>query len=111
MVKVFGAIIYGDAVKVHPTKIQAMLDWPAPSRITELRGFFEITGYYIKCVQDYGVITSHLTNLLRKGKFCWDVVANVAFEKLNTTMTTTMINTMTLILPKFAILFFIQTDA
>lgn len=106
-IEYLGHIITALGVKVDQSKIQAMLDWPRPATITELRGFLGLTGYYRKFVQNYGLIARNLTNLLKKGRFLWDSNAEEAFHKLKTAMTTTP----TLALPNFTLPFLIQTDA
>ena len=94
-------------VKADRQKISAMLDWPMPTMITELRGFLGLTGYYRKFVRSYGLIARPLTNLLHKGQFTWTEEANKSFTELKQALTSTP----TLALPNFSLPFVIETDA
>ncbi|KAL5581585.1 hypothetical protein UlMin_014027 [Ulmus minor] len=102
-----GHIVTAHGVKVDQTKIQAMLDWPRPTNISELCGFLGLTGYYRKFVRNYGILARPLTNLLKKGQFGWTAEAETSFKLLQQAMTTTP----TLAMPNFQQPFTIESDA
>jgi hypothetical protein len=64
-----GHIISALGVQVHLEKIRAILDWPTPRNVTELRSFFGLCNYYRKFVRGFSQVGAPLTDLTRHGDF------------------------------------------
>ena len=85
-VKYMGHIVSHEGVKVYPNKIKAMMDWPIPKTLKNLRGFLGLTGYYSKFVWNYGRIVAPLTTITKKDAFSWTPEETQAFEQLKEVM-------------------------
>jgi hypothetical protein len=56
---------------VHQEKIRAILDWPTPRNVIELRSFFGLCNYYRKFVRGFSQLGAPLTDLSRHGAFIY----------------------------------------
>ncbi|XP_059071134.1 uncharacterized mitochondrial protein AtMg00860-like [Cryptomeria japonica] len=66
-----GHIISVDGVRMDPEKIRAIIEWPTPENLTQLRGFLSLCGFYHRFVNGYSRHAAPLTNLMKKGAFIW----------------------------------------
>ena len=72
-VSFLGYVVSVEGIRVDPVKIEAIMNWNPPRNVTKVRSFLGLAGSYQRFVQEFSVIASSLTRLLRKGvKFEWD---------------------------------------
>ncbi|XP_028090574.1 uncharacterized protein LOC114290798 [Camellia sinensis] len=101
-------VITKEGVSVDPHKIEAIVNWPTPTNVTEVRSFLGLAGYYRRFVKDFSKIVVPLTQLTQKGVlFEWSEQREFAFQELKTRLTTTPI----LALPSGTKGFVISSDA
>ena len=106
-IEYLGHIVTATGVQADPQKLEAMVHWPVPSNLKQLRGFLGLTGYYRLFIAGFAFIAAPLTVLLRREAFLWGPKAELAFAKLKEAMTHAPV----LRLPDFTRDFVIETDA
>lgn len=103
-----GHIISELGISVDPKKIEAIMDWPQPKTVTEVRSFLGLAGYYRKFVEGFSSIAIPLTKLTQKNsKFNWNEGCKKSFEILKERLAYAPI----LVLPEEGKNFTIYSDA
>jgi hypothetical protein len=73
-------VLFEDGISVDPTKVQEVLDWKAPTTVTEVQSFLDLVGYYRRFIPDFSKIIKPMTRLLQKDeKFVWTPKYEEAF--------------------------------
>ena len=88
-------------------KICAIIEWPTPMNLTQLRGFLRLCGFYRRFVSGYSRHAAPLTDLMRKGAFLWTLEAQKCFDKFKELTTSCPV----LALPNFSKPFELHYDA
>lgn len=107
-VRYLGFIVGNGQIKTDPEKIRAIIDFPVPSSVKQLRSFLGLSGWYRRFINNFASISFDLTELLKKGKtFCWNERAQASFERLKSMLTSTPV----LVTPDFNKRFILLCDA
>lgn len=60
-----GHIVLAEGIATDPSKVEAVVSWPRPQTVTELRSFLGFCGYYRRFVKDFSRLCQPLNELLR----------------------------------------------
>jgi hypothetical protein len=77
---------------VDLARIEAIMEWPMPTIVIEVRSFMGLAGYYRRFVEGFSKITNTIMELQKKNKkFLWTEKCMEAFRRLKELLTTTPI--------------------
>ncbi len=78
-----GHVVSREGTKPDPGKIDAVLRFPAPKTVTNVRSFLGLTGYYRKYIRAYSRMAGPLFELTKKDvMFVWDQNCQRAFDDM-----------------------------
>ncbi|GFT68692.1 retrovirus-related Pol polyprotein from transposon 297 [Nephila pilipes] len=88
-VSYLGHVISSEGVKTDPEKIIAVVDWPHPETVNELRSFLGLCTYYRRFVRNFSTIARPLHTLTEaKSNFNWTEDCLKYFNSLKQPLTT-----------------------
>ena len=108
-IRYLGHIVSRQGIQADPDKTSAMISFPVPSDIKELRQFLGLTNYYRRFIKGYSSIAEPLHKLTRKteGGFKWNSECQNAFQHLKHLLVSPPI----LAYPQFQLPFVVTSDA
>ena len=103
-----GFLVCKEGLRVVPTKVKAIADFPVPTSVKSLQTFLGMVGYYRRFLYQFATIAAPLTDLLRKDSpFVWTDAQQNAFELLKKALQ----NPPILVFPNYNEPFTLITDA
>eukprot|EP00253_Pinus_taeda_P024068 PITA_24068 len=87
-----GHIVGGGELKIDPSKVEVILNWPNPNIVTEVRSFLGATQYWRKFIANFSSIAAPLHALTSVKKvFHWGNVQHKAFDALKQKIISTLV--------------------
>ena len=79
-----GFVILVDGLKMDLEKVKAILEWPTPENVSEVRLFYGLASFYRKFIKNFSVIYNAMTEIMRgdKKEFKWTHGVDKSFETL-----------------------------
>jgi hypothetical protein len=87
-----GFLVNKDGIHVDPAKVKAVVKWPAPKSIREMRAFLGLTDFYRRFISGYVALAKPLHELIKKEQnfqgWEWPLEAMDAFQQLKDRLVT-----------------------
>ena len=101
-VSFLGHVVSECGIATDPKKIKAVVEWPVPKTVREVRAFLGLAGYYRRFVTHFASIADPLNAMMGKGKkFIWTVETQKSFDRLKSALTSPPVLAMPLDLGDF----------
>lgn len=107
-VNYLGYVLGNGGISTDPEKVTAIMNWPVPKNLKQVRGFLGLAGWYRRFIENFSTTVAPITDILStKKKFSWTTEAQHAFDRIKILLTTAPV----LANPDFSKKFFLHCDA
>ncbi|MCO5555335.1 hypothetical protein L7F22_008881 [Adiantum nelumboides] len=107
-IQYLGHIISKLGIRMDPSKLEVIKEWPNPRNLHELRSFIGMCAYYRRFIENFSLIAGPLHDLTKKNvKYVWTERKQETFDKLKQKLTSQSV----LVLPDLSKPFEVQCDA
>ena len=103
-----GYEVSGEGIHASPEKVKAIVNWPKPQTVHDVRSFLGLASYYRRFIHGFSQVESPLTELTRGNvKWRWEQAQERSFLAMKIALATAPV----LRLPDFDHQFVVTTDA
>ena len=82
-IQYLGHIISEEGISMGPEKIEAIMNWPTPRNVTDVRSFMGLVGYYRRFIEGFSKVAHAIPSLQKKGiNFQWTLKCEESFQWL-----------------------------